>query len=75
MASGYSVVFDDGHCVIRDKTSGHVIAKVPLAKNKMFSLKVYMIDKYAMVDSCDNETKLWHLRYAHLNINGLKLLR
>ena len=35
----------------------------------MFPPKVY-----AMVASCDNETRSWHLHYGHLNINGLQLL-
>lgn len=74
MTSEYSILFDYGHCVIRDKTSRHVIAKVPMAKNKMFPLEVSMIERYAMVASYDNETRLWNLCYGHLNINGLKLL-
>ena len=74
MTSGYSILFDDGHYVIRDKSSRHVIAKVPMAKNKMLPLEVSMIERYTMVASYDNETRLWHLRYGHLNINGLKLL-
>jgi len=32
MTCGYSILFDDGHCVIRYKTSGHVIFKVVMAK-------------------------------------------
>ena len=74
MTSGYSILFADRHCVIRDKTSGHVIPKVPMAKNKMFPLEVSMIERYAMVASCDNENISWHLCHGHLNINGSKLL-
>lgn len=33
-----------------------------------------MVEKCAMIASGDKETRLWHLRYWHLNINGLKLL-
>jgi len=36
MTSGYSTLFDDGHCVIRDKTSDHVIAKVPMAPRSVY---------------------------------------
>ena len=76
MISGYSLLFDDGHCVIRDKAFGHITAKVPMASNKMFPLKVSMVVRCALMISADsnNETRLWHLRYGHLNINGLKLL-
>jgi len=33
-----------------------------------------MVKRYAMIASGDSETRLWHLRYGHLNINELKLL-
>lgn len=36
MTSGYSILFDDGCYFIRDKKSGQIIAKVPMANNKMF---------------------------------------
>ncbi|XP_016556910.1 uncharacterized protein LOC107856406 [Capsicum annuum] len=36
--------------------------------------KVSMVEKCAIVATGDNETRLWHLRYGHLNVNGLKLL-
>lgn len=39
----------------------------------MFPLDVTK-DFKALAVSCDNEAKLWHLRYGHLNINGLRLL-
>lgn len=75
MISGYSILFDDGVCIIKDKKSGQITAKVSMAKNKMFPLEVSMIENYAMIANGDSETQLWHLRYGHLNINGLKLLR
>lgn len=45
-----------------------------MTNNKMFPLEVSMVDRCAMVASMDSETRLWHLRNGHLNINGLKLL-
>ena len=57
-----------------ETTSSRVIAKIPMAKNKMFHLEVSIIERCAMVVSCDNKTRLCHLRYGYLNINGLKLL-
>ena len=66
MISGHSLLFDDGHCVIRDKASGQITAKVPMASNKMFPLKVSMVERYALMTHADsnNETRLWHLRYG-----------
>ena len=65
-----------GHCVIRDKASCQIIAKVPMANNKMLPQKVSMVERCALMTSAEsnNETRLWHLHYGHLNINGLKLL-
>lgn len=74
MISGYSISFDDGSCTIKNKKSGKTIAKVPMTNNKIFPLEVSMVEKCVMVTSGDNETRLWYLRYGHLNVNGLKLL-
>lgn len=73
MTSGYSVVFDDNACDIRDKKSGRTIARVPMTQNKMFPLDISNVGT-ALVVKGKNETNLWHLRYGHLNVNGLKLL-
>ncbi|EOY04542.1 Uncharacterized protein TCM_019778 [Theobroma cacao] len=74
MISGYSILFDDGFCTIKNKKFKQIITKVPMAKNKMFPLEVSMIENYAMVANGDSEARLSHLHYGHLNINGLKLL-
>ena len=39
MVSGYSVLFDDGFCTIRDKKSGQTIVNVQMANNKMVPLE------------------------------------
>ncbi|KAJ0041452.1 hypothetical protein Pint_28226 [Pistacia integerrima] len=74
MVSGYCIVFDDGSCVIKDKKSGQIIATVKMASNKMFPLEVSTVEDFALIAKGCSEAKLWHLRYGHLNINGLKLL-
>ena len=74
MISGYSISFDDGVCTIKNKISGETIVKVPMTNNKMFPLEVSMVEKCVMVASGDDETRLWHLRYGHLYVNGLKIL-
>ena len=47
-----------------------------MAYNKMFPFEVSMVDMCTMVVrvSVDIETRLRHLRYEHLNMNGVKLL-
>ncbi|KAG6419222.1 hypothetical protein SASPL_121438 [Salvia splendens] len=33
-----------------------------------------IVDKNALVAKSDNETRLWHFRYGHLNVNSLRVL-
>ena len=70
----YSVIFDDGSCTIRDKKSGLIIVNVCMTQNKMFPLDVSNIERHALITTQKNESSLWHLRYGHLNIKGLRLL-
>ncbi|KAL3537426.1 hypothetical protein ACH5RR_000792 [Cinchona calisaya] len=74
VASGYSVLFDDGACVIKDKKSGQTVINVHMTENKMFPLEVSKVENFALVTGAQNNSKLWHLRYGHLNVKGLKLL-
>lgn len=55
------------------KKFGQTIAVVHVTQN-MFPLNVSNVVKNALVAKGVNETQLWHLRYGHSNINGLKLL-
>lgn len=74
MASGYSVLFDDGACVTKDKKSGQTMTNVHMTQNKMFPLEVSNMEHLALVASVKNDSRLWHLRYDHLNGESLKLL-
>ncbi|KAA3467262.1 Retrovirus-related Pol polyprotein from transposon TNT 1-94 [Gossypium australe] len=67
MGSGYSVMFDDMSCVIKDKKSGKIIVDVQMAPNKLFPLEVSNVESQALVVKENSESKLWHLRYGHLN--------
>lgn len=73
MRSGHRVVFDDDTCSIINKKSGQPMAIVQMTQNQVFPLDVTK-DYKALTVSCDNEARLWHLRYGHLNVNGLRLL-
>lgn len=44
-----------------------------MTKNKMFPLEVSAVENCALV-ARSSESKIWHLRYGHLNVKGLKLL-
>lgn len=74
VASGCSVVFEKGICKILEKQSGKLIANVQMTKNKMFPLGVSSVVSMALAANVMEVSKLCHLRYGHLNINGLKLL-
>ncbi|KAK2983132.1 hypothetical protein RJ640_022604 [Escallonia rubra] len=74
MADGYSVLFNDGACVIKDKQSGCRMINISMTQNKMFPLEVSKIENFVLATGRIDDSKLWHLRYGHLNIKGLKLL-
>ncbi|KAI9102238.1 hypothetical protein K1719_023748 [Acacia pycnantha] len=70
MAGGCSVLFDDVTCVITNKKSGKKV-HISMTPNKMFPLDVANMENFALAASAKIDSKLWHLRYGHLNINIL----
>lgn len=73
MGEGYSVLFDGGIGSVYDKKSDRHIASIPKASNRMFLLDVSSKENCALTVKA-SESNLWHLRYGHLNVKGLKLL-
>ena len=45
-----------------------------MTSNEMFPLDVSNMEDFATASTKDDST-LWHLRYGHLHMNGLKILR
>jgi len=45
-----------------------------MMSNKMFPLDVSDMENFSLAANANDDSKLWHLRYGHLNINCLKLL-
>lgn len=74
MKNGHSILFDDGVCLIKEKKTGYVVAKVHMTKNFMFPLQPLDIVDQCFVTHNENTSMLWHLRYGHLNFSELKLL-
>ncbi|TYK28117.1 putative gag-pol polyprotein, identical [Cucumis melo var. makuwa] len=66
MESGHSILFDDGACLIKNKQTGRVLAKVKMTQSKMFPLEVSNVENFALTATATNTTKnnseLWHLR-------------
>ena len=58
MSSGYSILFDCGACVIKDKKSGQVVVNVAMTENKMFPIEVSNVNQYALVASKNSESTL-----------------
>ncbi|XXG60383.1 hypothetical protein AAC387_Pa04g2305 [Persea americana] len=75
LSSGYSILFEDDCCMIREKGTKEIVVRVPMGMNKMFSLNLSGNVSRALTVKGDDDAKLWHLRYGHLNMQGLKLLK
>ncbi|KAF3658360.1 putative phytosulfokine receptor 1-like [Capsicum annuum] len=55
------------------KKSGKKV-RITMTPNKVFSLDIFNMENFALAASVNDDSELWHLRYGHLNIKGLKLL-
>jgi GAG-pre-integrase domain len=72
--SGYSIVFEGKSCKIRDKDK--LVIEVGMVRNRLFSLEITKISDKALTATTNlSESELWHLRYGHLSIGGLRLLK
>ncbi|KAE8732422.1 senescence-associated protein DIN1-like [Hibiscus syriacus] len=62
MATGYSIMFDDASCVIKDKKSDQNIVDVHMTPNKLFPLVISDVQNHALAVKETSESRLWHLR-------------
>ena len=46
-----------------------------MSQNNIFPLSMPLHEKIALKSETDDESHLWHLRYGHLNYQGLQLLK
>ncbi|GJW74977.1 DUF4219 domain-containing protein [Tanacetum coccineum] len=70
----HSVLFDDGKCVVTNKTTGKAITHAYMSHNRVFPLVFSSHIDSAMVTKTMEETELWHLRYGHLSTDVLELI-
>lgn len=73
LEKGYIIHMESGSLSLRD-AQDRLVTQVQMAKNRMFPLHLNTSLKKCFYGSIDNESWRWHLRYGHLNFNGLKLL-
>ena len=74
MENGYEVYMKDRTLLLKDQ-SGSLIAKVPMSCNRLFTLTLQQ-DVPMCLKACTQDFLwLWHLRFGHLNFEGLKLLK
>lgn len=74
MTIGYKLIFDDDSCTVIHKKSSQTIVDVKKTQNNMFPIEVSNVESKALVAKGNSDNNLWHLRYGHLNVNGLRLL-
>lgn len=75
MQNGYLVLFDNGECCIREKKTGRKMISIMMTKNQMFPLDLSTVGHFVLTARAEEDSTLWHLRYGHLHLKGLTLLR
>ncbi|KAL0553618.1 hypothetical protein IC582_007518 [Cucumis melo] len=73
LEKGYNILMKDYSLLMRDNHD-KMIAKVKTTKNRMFLLNI-QTDVAKCLKSCLKDPNwIWHLRFGHLNFDGLRLL-
>jgi hypothetical protein len=70
MDNGYAIKFEGNTCRIEETSTKHVMTTIRKTQNNLFSLKISEIDDTALAIMEPSQSRFWHLRYEHLNING-----
>ena len=73
MFNRHSLSFDEDGFVITNKNKRKKV-RTTMMSNKIFLLDVSDMASFTLVASTNDDSKLQHLRYGHLNIKGLKFL-
>ncbi|PKU80169.1 Retrovirus-related Pol polyprotein from transposon TNT 1-94 [Dendrobium catenatum] len=71
--SGYKVEFDEKAWKIEEKNKQQ-IARILMAPNKKFPLNISTVQEKVLIAKKISDAELWHIRYDHLYMGGLKLL-
>ena len=74
LSSGHTIFFDNEMCVIKDRKSGVQLASVHMTTNRMFRLEINNVEALNLASTIAPHSVLWHKRYGHLNLKGMKIL-
>lgn len=70
----YTVIMRKGCCQVIHPEKG-LIAQVTMTTNRMFPLHIQHAIQTCYIMKMSDISWLWHMRYGHLNFNGLKTLQ
>ncbi|KAK3004855.1 hypothetical protein RJ639_018948 [Escallonia herrerae] len=75
--NGYFVHFEEADCnEIYDNSKGdQLIANIKMEKNRSYPVEFKYAGSVALKCVVEENIWLWHMRFCHLNFNGLKLLQ
>ncbi|XP_039133207.1 uncharacterized protein LOC120270254 [Dioscorea cayenensis subsp. rotundata] len=72
--TGYSVLFRENECIIKDGRSGESVVVIPKLSNNMFPVDLSRIERLNLAVSKDTLSELWHRRFGHMNYRSLEKL-
>ncbi|XP_044480793.1 uncharacterized protein LOC123207452 [Mangifera indica] len=73
LEKGDIIHIEENQLHLRD-INGQLIARVQMSKNRMFPLYLHTTSEPCFLGITESELEKWHLRFGHLNYNGLRLL-
>ncbi|KAJ4812770.1 polyprotein [Rhynchospora pubera] len=73
LENGHKVKMEDHFLWLRDRED-RLVAKVSMTKNRMFMLNVKTAEVNCLQACVKNPSWIWHMRFGHLNFEGLKML-
>ncbi|GAU24969.1 hypothetical protein TSUD_312040 [Trifolium subterraneum] len=68
-----TIIFKNDVCKAYHDEKG-LIFSTPMSTNRMYIITAPVLVPMCLQTSIEDNTQLWHLRYGHLSIKGLKLL-
>ena len=71
LEKGYRI-YSSGKTLCMEDRKGKMVVSVDMAPNRMFKMKIGMLQTRCLKINTENKTELWHLRFGHLGYSGLK---